>query len=47
MAEQEIITTKIFRSSKEFIAKRTKRIEEAIAFENGTFDNSKKIVRIQ
>ncbi|MDP2168053.1 MAG: hypothetical protein Q8J64_06960 [Thermodesulfovibrionales bacterium] len=39
MTEHDIITTKIFKSNKEFIAKRTKRIEEAIAFEGGTIEN--------
>ncbi|MDD5686753.1 MAG: hypothetical protein PHE88_02835 [Elusimicrobia bacterium] len=38
MTEHDIITTKIFKSNKEFIAKRTKRIEEAIAFKGGTIE---------
>lgn len=42
MAEHEIITTKIFKSNKEFIAKRAKRIEEAIAFKGGTIKKQKK-----
>ncbi len=42
MTEYEIIKTKIFRSNKEFIAKRAKRIKEAIAFEGGTIAKPKK-----
>ncbi|MFA6925364.1 MAG: hypothetical protein WC223_14055 [Bacteroidales bacterium] len=42
MPTKDIITTKIFTSNKEFIAKRTKRIEEAIAFESGTIKNKQK-----
>ena len=40
--EQDIIKTKIFKSNREFTDKRTKRIEEAIAFESGTIENPKK-----
>lgn len=39
MAEIDIIKTKVFRSSKNFIQQRSKRIEEAIAFEGGTIEN--------
>lgn len=42
MTETETINTKIFKSNKEFIDKRTKRIEEAIAFKSGTIKNRKK-----
>lgn len=42
MTEHNIIKTKIFKSNKEFIDKRAKRIEEAIAFEDGTIENPKK-----
>ncbi|OFX41278.1 MAG: hypothetical protein A2X08_01695 [Bacteroidetes bacterium GWA2_32_17] len=42
MTETEIINTKIFKSNKDFITKRTKRIEEAIAFKGGTIKNRKK-----
>lgn len=42
MTEHDIIKTKIFKSNKEFIGKRTKRIEEAIAFEGGTIEKRKK-----
>lgn len=42
MTEYEIIKTKIFKSNKEFIHKRAKRIEEAIAFEGATIKNPKK-----
>jgi hypothetical protein len=40
--EHEIIQTKIFKSDRTFTDKRTKRIEEAIAFEGGTIENPKK-----
>ena len=40
--EQDIIKTKIFKSNRELTDKRTKRIEEAIAFEGGTIENPKK-----
>jgi exosome complex RNA-binding protein Csl4 len=40
--EHDIIKTKIFKNNKEFTEKRTKRIEEAIAFEGGTIENPKK-----
>lgn len=42
MVEQDIITTKIFRSNDEFILKRATRIAEAIAFESGTLMKPKK-----
>jgi len=37
-----IIKAKIFKSHREFIDKRTKRIEEAIAFKGGTIKKQKK-----
>jgi len=40
--EHDIIKTIIFKNNKEFTEKRTKRIEEAIAFEGGTIENPKK-----
>ena len=42
MTEPEIINTKIFKSNKDFILTRAKRIEEAIAFEGGTIEKQKK-----
>ena len=42
MPEYDIIKTKIFRSNDDFILKRAKRIEEAIAFESGTIAKPKK-----
>ena len=39
MSEYDIIKTKIFRSSKDFIFHRKQRIEEAISFESGTIEN--------
>lgn len=42
MAEYDIIKTKIFKSNNDFILKRAKRIEEAIAFEGGTIAKPKK-----
>lgn len=42
MPAQEIITTKIFKSKKEFIDKRAKRIKEAIAFKSGTIEKPEK-----
>jgi len=39
MPEQDVITTKILKSYKGFNEKREKRIEEAIAFEEGTIEN--------
>ena len=42
MAEYDIIITKIQRVNKEFVANRTQRILEAMAFEGGSFDNRKK-----
>ncbi len=42
MTERDIIKTKIFKSNREFIDKRTKRIEEAIAFKGGTIEKQKK-----
>ena len=44
MADYDIIKTKIFKSHREFINKRTKRIEEAITFEGGTIENPIKTV---
>ncbi len=42
MEEKEIITTKIFKSNKEFIEKRAQLIKEAIAFKSGTIKHPKK-----
>ena len=42
MSEHNIIKTKIFRINKDFLSKRSQRIEEAIAFEGGTIENPKK-----
>ncbi|MBI5327191.1 MAG: hypothetical protein HZB80_02715 [Deltaproteobacteria bacterium] len=42
MSEHDIIKTKIFRSSEDFILKRAQRITEAIAFEGGNIANPKK-----
>lgn len=42
MEEKEIIATKIFKSNKEFIEKRTQLIKEAIAFKSGTIKHPKK-----
>ena len=42
MEEYDIIKTKIFRSSNDFISQREKRIIEAIDFEGGTIEKRKK-----
>lgn len=42
MERDEVIKTKIFKSNKEFIDKRVRRIKEAIAFEGGTIKKPKK-----
>lgn len=42
MSEHDIIKTKVFRSSEDFILKRAQRIAEAIAFEGGNITNPKK-----
>lgn len=42
MADEDIIITKIVKSNKDFVAKRSKLIEEAIAFENGTIKKQNK-----
>src|SRR3989338_2040271 len=42
MSEHNIIKTKIFRSTDDFILQRSKRIKEAIAFKGCTIENPKK-----
>lgn len=42
MTEHDIIKTKIFRNNKEFVDKRSRRIEEVLAFKGGTIEHPKK-----